>query len=161
LPICTHLGTQHVGGGETRGESKAATEILQCFAVSGGVLLCAVVHCSVLHFVAVRRERQKSLSERTFGEKGLFFLERFFFLKKADNSMTQAMITQTTTQATTEKGSWCKGQRKVASATHLLSHGCVAVCCSVLQRVAVCCSVLQCVAVCCNVLQRVAACCKT
>ena len=30
---------------------------------------------------------------------------------------------------------------------------CVAVCCSVLQRVAVCCSVLQCVAVCCSVLQ--------
>jgi len=53
---------------------------------------------------------------------------------------------------------------------------CVAVCCSVLQRVervlhslilwmcidlyAVCCSVLQCVAVCCSVLQCVAACCK-
>jgi len=32
---------------------------------------------------------------------------------------------------------------------------CVAVCCSVLQRVAVCCSVLQCVAVCCSVLQCV------
>jgi len=52
---------------------------------------------------------------------------------------------------------------------------CVAVCCSVLQRVAACCSVLQsskklednksqfdhkCVAVCCSVLQRVAACCS-
>jgi len=59
---------------------------------------------------------------------------------------------------------------------------CVAVCCSVLQRVArrlyvskthmslqgagvlqcvaVCCSVLQCVAACCSVLQRVAACCS-
>ena len=31
---------------------------------------------------------------------------------------------------------------------------CVAVCCSVLQRVVVRCSVLQCVAVCCNILQR-------
>jgi len=45
---------------------------------------------------------------------------------------------------------------------------CVAVCCSVLQRVAVrcsngytvCCSVLQCVAVCCSVLQYVAVCCS-
>jgi len=54
---------------------------------------------------------------------------------------------------------------------------CVAVCCSVLQRVAVsfcdrnrlcvedapvavCCSVLQCVAVCCSVLQRVTVCCS-
>jgi len=37
---------------------------------------------------------------------------------------------------------------------------CVAVCCSVLQRVAVCCSVLQCVAVCCSVLQCVAVCCS-
>jgi len=40
------------------------------------------------------------------------------------------------------------------------SYVCVAVCCSVLQRVAVCCSVLQCVAVCCSVLQRVAVCCS-
>ena len=35
---------------------------------------------------------------------------------------------------------------------------CVAVCCSVLQRVVVCCSVLQCVEVCCSVLQRVVVC---
>jgi len=35
---------------------------------------------------------------------------------------------------------------------------CVAVCCSMLQRVAACCSVLQRVAVCCSVLQRVAVC---
>ena len=34
-----------------------------------------------------------------------------------------------------------------------LSSCCVAVCCSVLQRVAVCCSVFQCVAVCCGVWQ--------
>ena len=34
---------------------------------------------------------------------------------------------------------------------------CVAVCCSVLQRVAACCSVLQRVAVCCSVLQCAAA----
>ena len=33
---------------------------------------------------------------------------------------------------------------------------CVAVCCSVLQRVAACCSVMQCVAMCCSVLQCVA-----
>jgi len=37
---------------------------------------------------------------------------------------------------------------------------CVAVCCSVLQRVAVCCSVLQRVAACCSVLQRTAVCCR-
>jgi len=37
---------------------------------------------------------------------------------------------------------------------------CVAVCCSVLQRVAACCSVLQCAAVCCSVLQCVAVCCN-
>jgi len=74
VAVCTHLGRQHVGGGETRGESKAATEILQrvaVVAVSCGVLLCVVVHCSVLHFVAVRRERQKTLSQTTCREKGL------------------------------------------------------------------------------------------
>ena len=40
---------------------------------------------------------------------------------------------------------------------------CVAVCCSVLQRVAACCSVcsvLHCVAVCCSVLQFEAVCCS-
>ena len=37
---------------------------------------------------------------------------------------------------------------------------CVAVCCSVLQRVAVCCSVLQCVAVFCSMLQYGAVCCS-
>ena len=37
---------------------------------------------------------------------------------------------------------------------------CVAVCCSVLQRVAVCCSVLQCVAAWCSVLQCAAVCCS-
>jgi len=36
---------------------------------------------------------------------------------------------------------------------------CVAVCCSVLQRVAAFCSVLQRVAACCSELQRVTACC--
>ena len=34
--------------------------------------------------------------------------------------------------------------------TSMFPHECVAVCCSVLQRVAVCCSVLQCAASCCN-----------
>jgi len=38
---------------------------------------------------------------------------------------------------------------------------CVAVCCSVMQRVAVSCSELQCVAVCCGVLQRVVLQCVT
>ena len=37
---------------------------------------------------------------------------------------------------------------------------CVAMGCSVLQRVAVCCSVLQCVAMCCSVLQCVIVCCS-
>ena len=52
-------------------------------------------------------------------------------------------------------------EAKAASATDYGKEvQCVAVCCSVLQRVVVCCSVLQCVAVCCSVLQRVVVCCS-
>jgi len=51
---------------------------------------------------------------------------------------------------------WIQGRDKGA----LCVAACVAVYCSVLQRVAVCCSVLQCVAVCCSVLQCVAVCCS-
>ena len=57
--------------------------------------------------------------------------------------------------------SWNKsGSRHIRMTHRVTSHICVAVCCSVLQRVAVCCSVLQCVAAFCNVLQCVAVCCS-